>query len=66
MNSNGSTLTERIQTLSADQIVEVEDFVEFVRLRGKERGLARAATAARRPALEAVWNNPEDEANDAL
>jgi hypothetical protein len=66
MNSNASTLTEKIQTLSADQIVEVEDFVEFVRLRGQERGLARAAAEVSGPAFEAIWNNPEDAAYDAL
>ena len=29
MNSNLNTLREKIQTLSAEQITEVEDFVEF-------------------------------------
>ena len=66
MNSNASTLTEKIQSLSAEQIIEVEDFVEFVRLRGQERGLTRAATSLSAPAFEAVWNNPEDAAYDAL
>jgi hypothetical protein len=66
MNSNASTLTEKIHSLSAEQIVEVEDFVEFVRLRGQERGLTRAASAVSAPAFEAVWNNPEDAAYDAL
>jgi hypothetical protein len=66
MNANASTLTEKIQTLSAEQIAEVEDFVEFVRLRGQERGLARAMSAASAPAFEAVWNDPEDAAYDAL
>ena len=66
MNSNASALTEKIQSLSAEQIVEVEDFVEFVRLRAKERGLTRAASAISAPAFEAVWNNPEDAAYDAL
>jgi len=66
MSSNASTLTEKIQTLSAEQIVEVEDFVEFVRLRGQERGLTHAVTEISAPAFEAVWNNPEDAAYDAL
>ena len=66
MNSNASTLTEKIQSLSAEQIVEVEDFVEFVRLRGQEHGLIRAASAVSAPAFVAVWNNPEDAAYDAL
>jgi len=66
MNANASTLTEKIQSLSAEQIVEVEDFVEFVRLRGQERLLTHAASAASAPAFEAIWNNPEDAAYDAL
>ena len=32
MSLNLNTLSEKIQTLSADQISEVEDFVEFLRL----------------------------------
>lgn len=66
MNSNASTLTEKIQSLSDEQIVEVEDFVEFVRLRGQERGLARGSAELSAPVFEAVWNNPEDAAYDAL
>ena len=66
MNAKASTLTEKIQTLSAEQIVEVEDFVEFVRLRGQERAITRAASAVSAPAFEVVWNNPEDAAYDAL
>ena len=30
MNSNLNNLSEKIQTLSAEQITEVEDFVEFL------------------------------------
>jgi hypothetical protein len=66
MNTNANTLTEKIRSLSAEQIVEVEDFVEFVRLRGRERGLTRAVSAVSVPAFEAVWNNPDDAAYDAL
>jgi hypothetical protein len=66
MNPNANLLSEKIQTLSPEQLTEVEDFVEFVRLRGQERGLTRAAATASVPAFETVWNNPEDEAYDAL
>jgi hypothetical protein len=33
MNSNVNALSEKIQTLSAEQISEVEGFVEFIRFR---------------------------------
>jgi hypothetical protein len=53
-------LTEKIQSLTSDQIAEVEDFVEFLRLRGQERGLTCAAESASTAAFETVWSNPED------
>jgi hypothetical protein len=66
MNSNRNTLSEKIQTLSAEQITEVEDFVEFLRHRGQDQELARSAARMSSPALEAIWNNPEDDVYDAL
>lgn len=66
MNRNASNLARKLESLSPEQIVEVEDFVEFVRVRGEERALARAAAAASAPAFEAAWNNPEDDVYDAL
>ena len=50
----------------SEQIAEVEDFVEFLRHRGQDRELARAAATASSPALEAIWNNPEDDVYDAV
>jgi hypothetical protein len=61
-----SNLAEKIQTLRPEEVAEVEDFVEFLRFRGQERGLTRAAASASAAAFEEVWNNPEDEAYDAL
>jgi hypothetical protein len=66
MNSNLNTLSKKIQTLSAEQITEVEDFVEFLRYRGQDRELARSAAAGSSPALEAIWSNPEDDVYDAV
>jgi hypothetical protein len=66
MNSNFNALSEKIQTLSAEQITEVEDFVEFLRFRGQERDLVRSAAAVSTPAFEAIWNNSEDDVYDAL
>jgi len=66
MNHTAAVLTEKIQTLSPEQLSEVDDFVEFLRLRGQERGLIRSAAALSTPAFEDVWANPEDDAYDAL
>ncbi len=66
MNRHTAILTKRIRTLSPVQIVEVEHFVEFLRLRGQERELARAAASVSTPAFDAIWANPDDDAYDAL
>jgi hypothetical protein len=66
MNSNLNILNEKIQTLSAEQITEVEDFVEFLRLRGQDRELTRSAATVSAPAFESIWNSPEDDVYDAL
>ena len=66
MQRDATVLADKIRTLSPDQISEVEDFIEFLRLRRQERGLARSTTELSAPAFEAIWSNPEDDAYDAL
>ena len=63
---NAQALMEKIQTLPPERLSEVEDFVDFIRLREQERTLTRAASAASAPAFAAIWNNPDDDAYDAL
>jgi hypothetical protein len=63
---NPQALVDKIRALPAERIAEVEDFVDFIRLREQERSLTRAAAAASDPAFTAIWNNPEDEVYDAL
>jgi len=59
-------LIEKMRMLSAERLMEVEDFVDFVRLRDQERKLTSAAVALSAPAFAAIWDNPEDGAYDAL
>lgn len=66
MTGNANSIVEKIQSLNSEQLAEVEDFVEFVRVRGQERALIRAASATSEPAFAAIWNNPEDDVYDAL
>ncbi|MGH6896840.1 MAG: toxin-antitoxin system, antitoxin component, Xre family protein [Geminicoccaceae bacterium] len=54
----------KIRSLPADRIVEVEDFVDFLRQREEERRLARAVTGASEAAFEKVCDNPDDAAYD--
>ena len=66
MKGNAGGLAEKLASLTPDQIAEVEDFIEFVRLRSQEGEITRAAQTASIPAFQAIWNNPEDDVYDAL
>jgi hypothetical protein len=59
-------LVEKIRSLPADKVAEVEDFVEFLRQRQDERRLASAVTGASEAAFAKVWDNPDDAAYDRL
>jgi hypothetical protein len=59
-------LTEKIRELPPDKQAEVEDFVDFLRLKNEERGLAQAAASLSEEAFGRVWDNPEDAAYDRL
>ena len=59
-------LLEKIQALPIERIAEIEDFVEFITAREQERSLTRAAGASSVPAFAVIWNNPEDDAYDAI
>lgn len=63
---NPKALIEKIGALPADLIAEVEDFVDLIGKREQDRSLARIAAAMSAPSFAAVWNNPEDDAYDAL
>ena len=65
MPANAQALIEKIQALPPERLVEVEDFVDFIRLREQQRALTRDA-AASAPAFAEVWNNPEDDVYDAI
>ena len=47
------------------RIEEVEDFVDFLAARERERALTRQAEASA-PAFQAIGDNPEDDVYDAL
>jgi hypothetical protein len=63
---SAKTLIKKIEALPAERIAEVEDFVDFIRLREQDRALSRAAAAASAPIFAAIWSNPDDDAYDAL
>jgi hypothetical protein len=66
MSSDTNGLIKKIEELPAERIAEVEDFVDFLRARDRDRALVRAATAASLTSFAAIWDNPEDAVYDAL
>ena len=66
MSTDQKALLDKIATLPEERIAEVEDFVDFLRLKEEERQLRRAVTAASAPAFTAVWDNPDDDVYNAL
>lgn len=63
MPSDLKTLMEKIAALPPERIAEIEDFVDFLRLREREGALARAA-AALSASILAISENPDGEAYD--
>lgn len=63
---NPNSLIEKIKALPPERLDEVEDFVDFIALRAQERSLTRAAAATSEAAFAKIWNNPDDDAYDAL
>jgi hypothetical protein len=59
-------LIEKINSMSADRLAELEDFVDFIRQRDQDRSLGRAAAAMSAPSFDAIWTNFEDDAYDGL
>ena len=59
-------LIEKIKSLSPQKAAEVEDFVDFLRLREQESRLTEAASKLSEEVFAEVWNNPEDAVYDEL
>lgn len=59
-------LIEKIRSLPADKLAEVEDFVDFLRQREEERWLAQALSSASEAAFAKVWDNLDDAEYDRL
>jgi len=59
-------LVAKIRTLPPERVAEVEDFVDFLRLRDEERQLTRAASKLSDEAFAKVWDHPDDADDDRL
>lgn len=59
-------IIEKIRALPPERVAEVEDFVDFLRMRGDDRRLTRAATKLSGEAFQKIWDNPDDAEYDQL
>ena len=59
-------LIAKIAALPAPRLAEVEDFVDFIRLRERDGAVSRASAATSAQAFAAIWDNLEDAAYDGL
>ena len=64
-NHPDDDLIEKIRALPPEKLVEVEDFVDFLRVRD-DRKLGRAATRLSEGAFGRVWDSPDDAEYDRL
>ena len=59
-------LIEKLRQLPPQRLAEVEDFVDFLRLRERDQRFAQAAARASEASFAAVWDNDADAAYDRL
>jgi hypothetical protein len=64
--SSDQVLIEKVKALPPERRAEVEDFVDFLQSRARDRRLVDATTKASEPALKSVWDNDQDAAYDRL
>ena len=66
MIANAKILIEKIHALPPERLAEVDDFVEFLRLKEQQRLLTNSAAKISEPVFTKIWDNSDDEAYDAL
>jgi hypothetical protein len=59
-------LLAKIRRLPPERVAEVEDFVDFLRLRVEGQRLTQAASRLSESAFGRVWDNPDDADYDRL
>jgi hypothetical protein len=63
---DAQSLIEKLRCLPPQRQAEVEDFVDFLRMREDDRRLVLTAARASQPAFTAVWDNETDAEYDRL
>lgn len=58
-------LIDKLCALPDERFIEVDDFIDFLVMRERERVLACATTGMSEAAFAAVWDNAEDDIYNA-
>ena len=66
ISSYEQVLIEKIRALPRARVMEVEDFIDFLRQCSEDRSLSRAAAKLSEKACQEIWDNPEDAGYDKL
>lgn len=66
MNATEKALVEKIRQLPAQRLAEVENFIDFLRVRDEESRHVTAMTKASEPSFAVVWDNDADAAYDRM
>ena len=60
------SLIDKIRSLPPERLAEVEDFVDFLKMRDEDRLVTHAATTLSEDSFRQVWDNPDDAEYDRL
>jgi hypothetical protein len=60
------SLIDKIRSLPPEKLAEVEDFVDFLKMRDEDRLVTLAATKLSEDSFRQVWDNPDDAEYDRL
>ncbi len=66
MSANADEILQKLKQLPQERLAEVEDFVDFLRMRNDDQRLTHIASKVSEPSFTKVWDNDEDAAYDKL
>lgn len=66
MSATPHSLLQKLASMPTQRLSEVEDFVDFLASRDRQRSLAQAAMTVSAPTLAKLWDNPDDAEYDRL
>ncbi|VAW55950.1 hypothetical protein MNBD_GAMMA07-2222 [hydrothermal vent metagenome] len=60
------TLIDKLESLPQERLEEVENFIDFLNQRGRDRQLTRDAAHVAKQNFATIWDNSDDSVYDKL